>query len=250
MKKKYLIWGAVATIGAILIYSWKKGKDTQRKKDEEKVDVDNGTPKSTNASQENTSNTKSVSENKGTTSSTSPTSAEIAVAKDYRKWANSTDALKAKWGKTSKYDLDETSSNPYNTNFLSSYQGGGGAEYVKYRESKNQNTSDADYWNMFVELGRFLGASSKSSDGVQYYELKFDTNYQLIIGLGTNKSAPFYAMKNTITNETESGVWLFKKGKGLTLIGENGKKVTNSVNIPDAFRTVTGFWFGNQYVIY
>jgi len=52
---------------------------------------------------------------------TNPTAEQLKLAKDYRTWANSTPELKVKYGKTSPYDLDATSSKPYNTNFEKSY---------------------------------------------------------------------------------------------------------------------------------
>ena len=72
--------------------------------------------------------------------SSSPTSAQIALAKDYRLWANSTDALSKKYGKKSSYDLDKTSSNPYNSYFKRSYAVGQG-EYEAWKAGGGSNTS-------------------------------------------------------------------------------------------------------------
>jgi hypothetical protein len=55
---------------------------------------------------------------------TNPTPDQIKTAKEYRAWANSTTELSAKYGKSSKYDLDATSNKPYNTNFEKSYAAG------------------------------------------------------------------------------------------------------------------------------
>ena len=52
---------------------------------------------------------------------TTPTDDQIKLAKEYRIWANSTPALKKKYGKTSPYDLDAVSSKPWNTYFEKSY---------------------------------------------------------------------------------------------------------------------------------
>ena len=57
-------------------------------------------------------------------SSNSPTSSQVKLASDYRAWANSTEALKNKYGKNSKFDLDAVSSSPYNDFFLRSYKEG------------------------------------------------------------------------------------------------------------------------------
>jgi hypothetical protein len=59
-----------------------------------------------------------------TLTTTTTTADQIKLAKDYRAWANSTPELSAKYGKTSKYDLDATSNKPYNTNFEKSYAAG------------------------------------------------------------------------------------------------------------------------------
>jgi len=59
---------------------------------------------------------------------------DLAVA--YRTWANSTDELSKKWGKKSKYDLDATSTNPNNSYFIKSYNGGGKIEYESYLNSQ------------------------------------------------------------------------------------------------------------------
>jgi hypothetical protein len=61
-------------------------------------------------------------------SGSSATAEQIELAKAYREWANSTDELSKKYGKNSKFDLDKTTSRPYNNYFLRSYEAGK-AEY-------------------------------------------------------------------------------------------------------------------------
>ena len=55
MKKKYLVYGAIATIGAVIFYYWKKNQDKEDKKNEELNDVNNGTPRTESANVANTS---------------------------------------------------------------------------------------------------------------------------------------------------------------------------------------------------
>ena len=52
------------------------------------------------------------------------TEKQKTIAKLYRQWANSSDDISKKYGKKSKYDLDETSSNPYGGTFINSYKVG------------------------------------------------------------------------------------------------------------------------------
>ncbi len=80
------------------------------------------TPSSGVASDETSSSSSSSSRR------TSATAEQIELAKAYREWANSTDELSKKYGKNSKFDLDKTTSNPYNNYFLRSYEAGK-AEY-------------------------------------------------------------------------------------------------------------------------
>jgi hypothetical protein len=133
MKKKYLVYGAIATIGAVLYYFWKKDKDDRDREAQEKLDVQSGTPRTDVANNANNSNLSSASN--------TTTQAQIELATAYRKWANSTEELKKKWGKTSKYDLDETSTSPYNSFFLDSYNGGGKAEYEKSLQSTGSSST-------------------------------------------------------------------------------------------------------------
>jgi hypothetical protein len=141
MKKKYLIWGAIATVGAILIYNWKKGKDTQRKKDEEKVDVDNGTPKSENVSQQNTSNTSSTNQIPEKYQVTredwdKPTGFTEAQGNEFRGWLNDNYPEMAK-----AFDLDRTGL-PDNSNIRRAFYKYSG-EWKKYVASKNQSSASA-----------------------------------------------------------------------------------------------------------
>lgn len=137
MKKKYLVWGAIATIAGVGYYYWNKGKEERQRRKREAKDVLDGTPITQQGTLSNTSNLGSSS------TSGAPTQAQIDLAVAYRKWANSTDALKKKWGKTSTYDLDETSPSPYNEYFLNSYNGGGKAEYEAYLKAKESGSGSS-----------------------------------------------------------------------------------------------------------
>ena len=76
-------------------------------------------------------------------SSSSPTSAQVELAKAYRLWANSTDALRKKYGKDSQYDLDATTSNPYNSYFKRSYEAGK-SDYEASLSGSSSSSSSSD----------------------------------------------------------------------------------------------------------
>jgi hypothetical protein len=260
MKKKYLVWGAIATIGAILIYTWKKNQDKEDKKNEESNDVNNGTPKSESASQQNTSNTGG---NTGGSTSVAPTQAQIDLAVAYRKWANSTDALKKKWGKTSTYDLDETSTTPYNTFFTKSYDGGGKAEYEAYLKSqssagkaetqktanKKQMDNLAFAWGGHPAVTKSTDARGRvmkfrflptwKSDGDYYWYLYF-------IETASGKTAPTYYITDGFNKEFQTGYWTFN-GSVYSFNAVTGKnKGTKISSIADLKQAVNKL--GGQYV--
>ena len=140
-KKNLFIGLAVTTIlgtTGYLIWSMlpKKDKKGKEKDDQDSVDssVETKVPdtKPTNTGSSNSSSGSSSS------SSTKPatqaaTNSDLATA--YRAWANSTEELKKKYGKTSKYDLDATGS--ANSFFDKSYAAGK-AEYEAYLKSKEK----------------------------------------------------------------------------------------------------------------
>ena len=57
MKKKYLLWGAIATIVGVGYYYWNKGKEERQRRKKEADDTLNATPPTESGSQANTSNT-------------------------------------------------------------------------------------------------------------------------------------------------------------------------------------------------
>lgn len=127
--KKYLIIGAVTVLSAIGVYAWvKRSKRIKQEKAALKAKL---------AELEEAAKRKEKEKPASSSTSTSPSANDVALAIDYRKWANSTEALKKKYGKTSTYDLDATSSKPYNKNFLNSYAVG----KTEYEASKKPASS-------------------------------------------------------------------------------------------------------------
>ena len=141
MKKKYLVWGAIATIGAILIYNWKKNQDKEDKKNEELNDVNSGTPKSETVSQQNTSNTSSTNQIPNQYQITredwdKPTGFTVAQGNEFRGWFNDNYPEMAK-----AFDLDRTGL-PDNSNIRKAYWKYSG-EWKKYLASKSQSSASA-----------------------------------------------------------------------------------------------------------
>jgi hypothetical protein len=186
MKKKYLVWGAIATIGAILIYNWKKSQDADDRKNDEAEDVDKGTPKSESVSQQNTSNTGST-----TPQSTSGVPAGLNVEK-FQLWV---------WNRVEK-TLPKVSSNPdtYNSmlcsgacTFDTAVDGKWGQTglsktslaWEKYKQywdiSKNQPTAEGDK--------KFPKDDSKTSASTTQAKLNKDTMDKLYMTWGGNASA-------------------------------------------------------------
>lgn len=141
MKKKYLVWGAIATIGAILIYNWKKNQDKEDKKNEEVNDVNSGTPKSETVSQQNTSNTSSTNQIPNQYQITredwdKPTGFTVAQGNEFRGWFNDNYPEMAK-----AFDLDRTGL-PDNSNIRRAFYKYSG-EWKKYLASKSQSSASA-----------------------------------------------------------------------------------------------------------
>lgn len=166
--RKYLIYGSIAAIvGVVVYYIWKGSKKDEKPKDET-LPINDGSFKDENKDDG--------------TPSTAPTQAQIDLATAYRKWANSTDALKKKWGKTSTYDLDETSPNPYNSYFTNSYNGGGKAEYEAYLKTIGNSTPSDPASGITtqnkINFNKLVasypkGTLSQTPSGIRIWTLKF-----------------------------------------------------------------------------
>jgi hypothetical protein len=172
--RKYLIYGSIAAIvGVIGYYIWKGSKKDEKPKD---ASTDEGLKEGNVVAETPTSNSGSGSG----TSSTAPTQAQIDLAKAYRKWANSTDALSKKYGKNSKHDLDATRSDPYGGTFLASYQDGGQAEYEAYLKGNSAvgdpasgiTTQNKINFNKLV-ASYPKGTLSQTPSGIRIWTLKF-----------------------------------------------------------------------------
>jgi hypothetical protein len=164
MKKKYLVWGAIATIGAILIYNWKKNQDKEDKKNEEVNDVNSGTPKSETVSQQNTSNTSTTNQIPTQYQITredwdKPTGFTVAQGNEFRGWFNDNYPEMAK-----AFDLDRTGL-PDN-------------EYIRKA-----------YWKYSGEWKKYLASKSQSSASATQAKLNKDTMDRLYMAWGGNTSA-------------------------------------------------------------
>ena len=116
--------------------------------------------------------------------SSKPTKAQNELATAYRIWANSTDTLSKKYGKKSSYDLDATSSSPYNSYFTKSYAAGK-TEYEKAAKAavESQNDQVAQISAIAARYKRPISIlpkggmsvvftfSGKTNGVTQYYEL-------------------------------------------------------------------------------
>lgn len=166
MKKKYLVWGAIATIGAILIYTWKKNQDKEDKKNEESNDVNSGTPKSESASQQNTSNTGNTppKDNKNPDSVKredwdKPTGLTEAQGNEFRGWFNDNYPEMAK-----AFKLDRT----------------GAPDNVYIRPP---------FWKYKAEWNKYLASKNQSSASATQAKLNKDTMDKLYMAWGGNASA-------------------------------------------------------------
>jgi len=118
-KKRVVIWTSVAVIlgvGGYFLYKYLKDSGKIGKKGADAAAADAAAAAAAAAS--------SGGGGGGAVSSATPTAAQVALATAYRIWANSTDELNKKYGKKSKYDLDASSSTPYNSFFEKSYAAG------------------------------------------------------------------------------------------------------------------------------
>ncbi len=138
--RTYLIIGAVTVLSAIGIYAWvRRSKRIKQEKAALKAKL---------AELEEAAKRKEKETPASSSTSTTPSAADIALAIDYRTWANSTEALKKKYGKTSPFDLDSTSSKPYNKNFLNSYAAG----KTEYEASKKPASAASGATTLSPEL--------------------------------------------------------------------------------------------------
>jgi hypothetical protein len=162
-KRKIIIWSSVLTIlgiGGYFGYKWLKDNGKIGKpKPKPNTDTPNlGNQSSGGSSSGGSSSGGSSSGGSSSGGSSSKiTAEEKALATQYRVWANSTDELSKKWGKKSTYDLDASSTTPYNSFFLKSYNGGGKAEYEKYIASAQTGSSD----NQIAAINNLSAIASK-----------------------------------------------------------------------------------------
>lgn len=234
--RKYLIYGSIAAIvGVIGYYIWKSSKKDEKPKDETPAPDNDEKEKDGKVNENPVKDNKGKGDGGGATV-TAPTQAQIDLATAYRKWANSTDALKKKWGKTSTYDLDETSTIPYEANyFLKSYQGGGQAEYEAYlkgnsavgtNQAQNKKNMDA-----LENAWYSMSAAKKYSDTGRSLQIQFEPYnsgndphfWQINFYGNTNgKSATTYAIFDGTNKQVGTGYWSFTPGGGYKIKATSG----------------------------
>jgi hypothetical protein len=229
MKKKYLVWGAIATIGAILIYTWKKNQDKEDKKNEESNDVNSGTPKSESASQQNTSNTGSSPQGSGGGKNpdaitmeewNKPTGFTEAQGNQFRAWFNDNYPELAK-----AFDLDRTGK-PDNATIRKVYYKYKG-EWNKYLASKNQANATANATANQAKLNKEMldklqfaltgnSAVTPLSDSsgrilrLAFYKTWSGENMRIVFfEMKSGKKPAYYYIKNSNEKIVKQGSWAF-----------------------------------------
>lgn len=163
-KKRIVIGTSVAVIlgvGGYYLYKFLKDKGVFGGK---KGIDDDGTGETVVTTSSSSSSSSNNSSNKPQI-----TTAQIELATAYRIWANSTDTLKKKYGKTSTYDLDATSKTPYNSYFTKSYAAGK-ADYEKAAKSavESQNDQVAQISAIAARYGRPITVLPKGGMSVEF----------------------------------------------------------------------------------
>jgi hypothetical protein len=146
-KRKIIIWSSVLTIlgvGGYFGYKWLKDNGKIGKKKPKDTDTPNSddTPPNTVIVNNSGGGSSSGGSSSGGGGGSSVTAEQKALATAYRIWANSTDELNKAWGKKSKYKLDASTTVPYNSFFLKSYNGGGKALYDASVASAQTGSTD------------------------------------------------------------------------------------------------------------
>jgi hypothetical protein len=179
MKKKYLVYGAIATIGAVLFYLWKKGKTDQAKEDQEKLDVESGTPRTESANVANTSTLSS------TTTSGVPVGLNVTRFQNWI-WNNVEGKLKPVSENPKTYQsilcsnactFDTGVDGSWGTNTSKAW-----GKYGKYWDvTKNQPNAEG--------IKTFGSTSTTSSPSTDLVKLNKDTMDKLYMSWGGNTSA-------------------------------------------------------------
>lgn len=167
MKKKYLVWGAIATIVGVGYYYWNKGKEERERRKQEKKDADDSTPDTEQGGQNNTSNTGSTPPaNTPVSDNPFKTKDELKLFQTYvEKVKRDTDILKpygidGEWGKASrkawaKYgkDYQEFQKKPSGSSSTTS-----GEVLLKSNQEGVKRLANA--WGMDTSLAQLTGAST------------------------------------------------------------------------------------------
>lgn len=168
MKKKYLVWGAIATIVGIGYYYWNKGKGERQRRKKEANDVLNATPPTESGGQANNSNLGSSTQGSGVGKNpdavtmeewNKPTGFTEAQGNQFRAWFNDNYPELAK-----AFDLDRTGK-PDNATIRK--------VYYKYKGE----------WNKFISTQTQAGQTATLA------KLNKDTMDKLYMTWGGNSSA-------------------------------------------------------------
>lgn len=226
MKKKYLVWGAIATIVGVGYYYWKKSQDADDRKKEEAEDVDKNTPKSESASQENTSNTQSNSSSgsKGRDDVKRedwdvPTGLTEAQGNEFRGWFNDNYPELAKAFKLDRTGLPD---NVYIRLPFWKYK----AEWNKYLASKSQSSATAkqakankDYMDkLYMAWGGSPSAKKYNGSTGRELQVSFTVSGQyfmpykwsiVFFEVKDGKSEPTYAITDGDGKTSQRGFFSF-----------------------------------------
>ena len=198
---------AILGVGGYFGYEWWKKRPKKGTVKTDEAEVNTGSTSST-----------------GNTGSSKPkitiTKKQINAATAYRIWANSTTALKNKYGKTSSFDLDASSSTPYNKFYLASVKVGG-KEFLKYLSSA-KGISDA---------AKLKAAQKIESQSKDWYILRSEELRDSISGY-TSYIGEAAIIKNLQLLKT-SADWIalanaYKQLTGDTLVTEVNSELNNT----------------------
>jgi hypothetical protein len=198
-KKRVIIWTSVAVVlavGGYFLVKYLKDKGIIGKKDTKDTgDTESGATSGGATSGGATSGgatsggatsggaTSGGANSGGATSGgLTPTAEQTATATAYRIWANSTDDLSKWYGKKSSFDLDASSSNPYNLNFLRSYASGN-TDYKAYLKAQGVATTTSNAKQDQIEqitkiAARYAAPILGHSKGGQMVNLFFGAKFQ------------------------------------------------------------------------
>jgi hypothetical protein len=225
MKKKYLVWGAIATIVGVGYYYWNKGKAERQRRRSEANDVLDGTPTTETSNQANTSNTGSSPQGSGIGKNpdavtmeewNKPTGFTEAQGNQFRAWFNDNYPELAK-----AFDLDRTgkADNATIRKVYYKYKG----EWNKYLASKNQANATVNQAKLNKEMldklqfaltGNSAVTPLSDSSGrilrLAFYKTWSGENMRIVFfEMKSGKKPAYYYIKNSNEKIVKQGSWTF-----------------------------------------